>query len=186
MTTHIRSGGQRVARPAGDERFDDGPRFVGRRRGGEPGAGRARHARTPGEKGQKAQAYEAFVSHTRAEMLRHTSTLLAAVTLLLLSAPSRAEHPREKPGEILAEGLSLDAGTLLLAENSGNAGKLRPEIFRRLSSAGQRAALRAAGLLPPQAARPPRAPLVGSVRPSLTPSAGQNVRVNDPSADVVG
>ncbi|HEX7614249.1 MAG TPA: PKD domain-containing protein [Thermoanaerobaculia bacterium] len=119
-------------------------------------------------------------------MLRHTSTLLAAVTLLLLSAPSRAEHPREKPGEILAEGLSLDAGTLLLAENSGNAGKLRPEIFRRLSSAGQRAALRAAGLLPPQAARPPRAPLVGSVRPSLTPSAGQNVRVNDPSADVVG
>jgi len=75
-------------------------------------------------------------------------------------------------------------------ENAGNAGKLRPEIFRRLSPAGQRAVLRAAGLLPPPAARSiatPRAPLaVGSNRGPLTASAGQNVRVNDPSRDVVG
>ena len=71
-------------------------------------------------------------------------------------------------------------------ENAGTVGKLRPEVFWRLSSAGQRAALRAAGLLPPPAARPLRAPLAGSVRRPLTPSAGRNVRVNDPSADGAG
>jgi hypothetical protein len=118
-------------------------------------------------------------------MLRHSSTLLAALALLLLPARSRAAQP----GEIRAGSLPWDAETLLLMENAGNAGnagKLRPEIFRRLSSASQRAVLRAAGLLPPPAARPARAPLAGSVRRPLTPIAGQNVRVNDPSADVVG
>ena len=171
-----------MARAAGDERLDDGPRFFGRRRGGEPGGGRARQARASGEKGEKTQAYEAFVSHTRAQMLRHSSTLLAALTLLLVPARSRAAQP----GEIRAGSLPRDAETLLLMENAGNAGKLRPEVFRRLSSAGQRAVLHAAGLLPPPAARAVRAPLAGGVRRPLTPSPGQNVRVNDPTTDFNG
>ena len=70
-----------MSRTAGDERFDDGPRFFGRREGGGPGGGRARQARATNEKAEKAQAYEAFVSHTWAQMLRHSFALLAALAL---------------------------------------------------------------------------------------------------------
>ena len=116
-------------------------------------------------------------------MLRHSSTLLAAVALLLLPAESRAAaSPQVRTGA-----LPRASDALQLLENRGNLGPLlRPEVFRRLSSAGQRAVLRAAGLLAkPVSARPQRAPNARTVRP-LTPSAGQNVRVNDPSADVDG
>src|ERR1035437_5957908 len=71
-------------------------------------------------------------------------------------APARSRGAQ--PGEIRTGSLPRDAETLLLMENAGNAGKLRPEVFRRLSSAGQRAVLRAAGLLSPPAARAVRAP----------------------------
>jgi len=116
-------------------------------------------------------------------MLRHTSSLLAVFALLSFPAQSKAAlSPEVRTG-------ALPRGTeaLQLLESGGNlAPLLKPEIFRRLSSAGQRAVLRAAGLLArPVGVRPARAPNARTVRP-LTPSAGQNVRVNDPSHDVDG
>jgi hypothetical protein len=116
-------------------------------------------------------------------MLRHSSTLLAV--LALLSLPARTEAVQ--PAQVRTGTLPRNVDALLLVENGANLTPLlKPEAFRRLSSAGQRAVLRAAGLLPaPASARPPRPPLARTVRP-LTPAAGQNVRVNDPSADVDG
>jgi hypothetical protein len=92
-----------------------------------------------------------------------------------------------QPAQVRRGALPRNADALLLVENGANlAPLLKPEVFRRLSSAGQRAVLRAAGLLPaPAGARPTRPPLARTVRP-LTPAAGQNVRVNDPSVDVDG
>ncbi len=116
-------------------------------------------------------------------MLRHPSSLLAVFALLSFPVQSRATLSPEVRTGALPRG----ADSLQLLENGRNlAPLLKPEVFRRLSSAGQRAVLRAAGLLAkPVSARPPRSPDARTVRP-LTPSAGQNVRVNDPSADVDG
>ncbi len=117
-------------------------------------------------------------------MLRHSSTLPAVLALLLL-LPARTEAVQ--PASVRTGAFPRGAGALSLVESGANpAPLLRPEVFRRLSSAGQRVALRAAGLLPaPAGARPRRPPLARTARP-LTPAVGQNVRVNDPSLDVDG
>ncbi|MFI5121118.1 MAG: hypothetical protein ACHQM4_11925, partial [Thermoanaerobaculia bacterium] len=116
-------------------------------------------------------------------MLRHSSSLLGV--LALLSLPARTDAV--SPAPIRSGELPRNVDALLLAENGANvAPLLKPEVFRRLSIAGQRAVLRAAGMLrTPAIARPPRAPLARTARP-LTPAAGQNVRVNDPALDVDG
>ncbi len=60
-----------MASAARDERFDEGARLVWRRGRGFKGG------RTRGEYCEKTEPREALVSHTRAPMLRHPSTLLA-------------------------------------------------------------------------------------------------------------
>src|ERR1019366_5400070 len=133
-----------------------------------------------------------FLSHTPAPMRLHSSSLLAILALLAFPARSRAEKPPDSSSlanvpQVRSGALPRGAEALLLLENGGNpAPLLRPEVFRRLSSAGQRAVLRAAGLpVPSASARPSRAPLDSSAR-RLIPSVGQNVRVNDPTTDVLG
>ncbi len=115
-------------------------------------------------------------------MLRHSSTLPAAVALVFLTARIEAVPP----ARVSTGALPRNADALRLAEEGANLPPLlKPEAFRRLSSAGQRAVLRAAGLLPAPGARPSRPPLARTLR-SSTPAPGQNVRVNDPSTDVDG
>ena len=166
-----------MASAARDERFDDGARILWRRGRGW------RRGGTPGEQGEKTQECEAFVSHTRWPMLRHSSTLLAV--LALLSLPSRTEAGQ--PSQVRNGALLRNADALLLVENGANLpSSLKPDVVRRLSPAGQRAALRSAGLpVTSASARPSRAPLAPSAR-RLIPSVGQNVRVNDPTTDVLG
>ncbi len=125
-------------------------------------------------------------------MRLHSSFLLAVLALFTFPARSNADKPPDSSAlanvpRVRSGALLRGAEALLLIENGGNpAPFLKPEVFRRLSSAGQRAVLRAAGLLvPPANARQPRAPNARPTRP-LTPSVGQNVRVNDPTTDVLG
>jgi hypothetical protein len=125
-------------------------------------------------------------------MRLYSSPLLAVLALFALPTPSNAEKPPDSSAlanaaQVRRGMLPRGADALRLVESGGNSAPLlNPEVFRRLSSAGQRAVLRAAGLLvPPAAVRQPRAPEARPTRP-LTPSVGQNVRVNDPSHDVDG
>jgi hypothetical protein len=125
-------------------------------------------------------------------MRLHSSPLLAVLALFALPTPSNAEKPPDSSAlanaaQVRRGMLPRGADALRLVESGGNSAPLlNPEVFRRLSSAGQRAVLRAAGLLvPPAAVRQPRAPSTRPPRP-LVASVGQNVRVNDPTTDVLG
>ena len=181
-----------MASAARDERFDDRPRVLGwlGRRGSRGCDQRG------GQEGENTQAPQAFVSHTRKPMLRHSSTLLAAFTLLFLPTNSRAAGAGEPPPDSVSSakgpdlrtlGLPNRARSLRVVETPAAARPLlNPETFQRLSPADRRAALRSAGLpMPAAPARPPRTLLDSSAR-RLIPSVGQNVRVNDPTTDVLG
>src|ERR1019366_4945403 len=158
---------------------------------GGPTAGFWRSGPGTDQEGRKTRLREAFLSHAQAHMRLHSSSLLAVLALCSFPTRSNAEKPPDSAlanvPRVRSAALPRGAEALLLIENGGNpAPLLRPEAFRRLSSAGQRAVLRAAGLLvPPANARQPRAPEARPTRP-LTPSVGQNVRVNDPTTDVLG
>ena len=124
-------------------------------------------------------------------MLRHSSTLPAAFTLLFLATSSSTAGADEPPPDAVSPARGPDLRTLGLPKRdrslrvveTGAAARplLNPDVFRRLSPEGRRAAIRAAGL----PMRPSRSPLDSAVR-RLTPSAGQNVRVNDPTTDILG
>ena len=166
-----------MARAARDERFDDRARFLGRRRSG------CRRGGTSGEEGDKTQASRGICfaySGADATTFVHSSGRPRPRL-----SPARTEAV--PPARVSTGALPRNVDALRLAEDGANlAPLLKPEVFRRLSSAGQRAVLRAAGLLPaPAGARPPHPPLARTL-PALTPAPGQNVRVNDPSTDVDG
>src|ERR1017187_7532341 len=181
-----------MASAARNERFDDRACVFGRLGGNGPRG----HARRNGREGEEPQTPEAFVSHTWKTMLRHSSTLLAALALLSLSTHSSAGEPPAdsaspagvaKAAKLRTLDLPKREHSLRVVETGPAARPLfNPEVFRSLSPAGQWAALRSAALPMPSApALPARNPLDSSVR-RLIPSVGQNVRVDDPTMDVLG
>src|SRR5258706_16410103 len=112
-----------------------------------------------------------------------TSTRLSSLALFFLSASAVAIPPGPRR---LRESAPRETPTARAGTEADHAWLLRPEVFEKLSSGGRRAALVLNGLLPvSDAASTAVAEETSSAPTPLAPAAFQNVRVNNPSLDML-